>query len=248
MSRLIRLYPAAWRARYEAEFLDLLEKRPMSPTGWIDLLRGAFDAHVHPQVKGSHSQPWTHRIPGLLAISAGLIWASDVLYLAFWANPEDDWGSLIGISLVLMFGSLPGDYMANHGRRIAIGIGVAVAALFLGRVLPWSVGDGLLNVAAGGAAYLVITGGMLTLAAIRAGIGATARWVILAAAVLVPVALSVPLILGLAAFGPNFTPVFALLAPYGIAWAFAGLKMTIMGAQTLVDLPPLANDPQTQAG
>ena len=29
MSRLLRLYPAAWRERYEAEFIGTLQERPV---------------------------------------------------------------------------------------------------------------------------------------------------------------------------------------------------------------------------
>ena len=47
---LIRLYPAAWRDRYGAEFAALLsERRP----GWLhrlDIVRGAVDARLHPEV------------------------------------------------------------------------------------------------------------------------------------------------------------------------------------------------------
>ena len=50
MSRLLRLYPAAWRMRYESELLDLLEARPPSVPERLDIVRGALDAHLHPQV------------------------------------------------------------------------------------------------------------------------------------------------------------------------------------------------------
>ena len=48
MSMLIRLYPQAWRDRYEAEILDLLEQRTVSLSASVDLIRGAADAHLHP--------------------------------------------------------------------------------------------------------------------------------------------------------------------------------------------------------
>lgn len=50
MSRLLGLYPVAWRSRYEAELLDLLEARPPSLPEQLDIVRGALDAHLHPQV------------------------------------------------------------------------------------------------------------------------------------------------------------------------------------------------------
>ena len=53
MSRLVRLYPAAWRARYEAELLDALTFRPLTLRDRFDLVRGALDARVHPELAGS---------------------------------------------------------------------------------------------------------------------------------------------------------------------------------------------------
>jgi hypothetical protein len=46
---LVRLYPAAWRARYGEEFLALLADRPLGPSLLIDVLAGAVDAWVAPQ-------------------------------------------------------------------------------------------------------------------------------------------------------------------------------------------------------
>lgn len=51
MSRLVGLYPTAWRDRYEEEFLALLAEEPPAGIGdRIDLIRGAVDARLHPQV------------------------------------------------------------------------------------------------------------------------------------------------------------------------------------------------------
>ena len=51
MTRLVDLYPVAWRARYEDEFLALLAERPPVTIGdRFDLIRGALDARLHPQV------------------------------------------------------------------------------------------------------------------------------------------------------------------------------------------------------
>ena len=54
MSRLIALYPAPWRARYEDEFLALLAERPPQSVGErLDIVRGAIDARLHPQLPGA---------------------------------------------------------------------------------------------------------------------------------------------------------------------------------------------------
>ena len=41
---LLRLYPQAWRERYEAEMLPLLEEHDLILATRFDLMRGAFDA------------------------------------------------------------------------------------------------------------------------------------------------------------------------------------------------------------
>src|SRR5258706_13024108 len=46
MARLVRLYPAAWRARYGAEYVALLEAQPASPWIVLEVVYGALDAHV----------------------------------------------------------------------------------------------------------------------------------------------------------------------------------------------------------
>jgi nitrite reductase/ring-hydroxylating ferredoxin subunit len=47
---LLRVYPRAWRDRYAAEVGALLAERGVRLADLIDLLRGALDAHVSPQV------------------------------------------------------------------------------------------------------------------------------------------------------------------------------------------------------
>jgi len=41
---LVRLYPPAWRRRYEDEFLAVLESRGAGPSVSLDITLGAFDA------------------------------------------------------------------------------------------------------------------------------------------------------------------------------------------------------------
>ena len=50
MSALVRLYPRAWRDRYGVELEDLVSYRPLGLSGSIDLVRGALDAHRHPEL------------------------------------------------------------------------------------------------------------------------------------------------------------------------------------------------------
>ncbi len=50
MSELIRFYPRAWRARYGDELTDLVGDGALGIAASIDLLRGAVDAHRHPEL------------------------------------------------------------------------------------------------------------------------------------------------------------------------------------------------------
>lgn len=48
-TRLLRLYPRAWRERYGEEFAALLGERPASPRDTFDIVLGALDAHLRPR-------------------------------------------------------------------------------------------------------------------------------------------------------------------------------------------------------
>jgi len=47
---LVRLYPRAWRERYEEEFVAMLEQGPVSTKDVFDVALGAADAWLRPQV------------------------------------------------------------------------------------------------------------------------------------------------------------------------------------------------------
>jgi hypothetical protein len=82
----VALYPYAWRARYAAELEGLLEVREVSFGTFLDLVRGAVDAHVNPRgVIGSPRQ----RMRGSLAAAAGCWVATLVLGAGFAKATED---------------------------------------------------------------------------------------------------------------------------------------------------------------
>jgi hypothetical protein len=83
---LLRLYPSRWRQRYEEEVGALVNDDPLSLGAILDLLRGAFDAHIHPELgapslvgsTGSGQVPLAPPSPsspvaGLLRVFLGLI-------------------------------------------------------------------------------------------------------------------------------------------------------------------------------
>ncbi len=57
MRWLLRLYPAAWRERYEEEFCALLDECPSNLSVIVDLLLGALDAHLSPQLDNRRTAP-----------------------------------------------------------------------------------------------------------------------------------------------------------------------------------------------
>ncbi len=240
MSWIVRLYPRAWRDRYEGEFLALLADRPPSAADVVDAARGAVDAHLHPQF--NEPQPWTHRLPGLFALGGGLIWAAAAGFVA--ADAAERAWNLYPVAVVLMFASLPGDYLMVHGRRLAVGLGVVAVGALLFNVMPWPVGTLALLVA-----YVVALGGMLTLVAIRAGIGPRERWILLAATIAAQLVAFLPITIGLVTVdGPwDVIAILAFLVPFGLAWAFIGLRLAIRGAPTIVDPPVITSQPEASA-
>ena len=52
-SALLRLYPRAWRRRYGAEMDAMLADERLTLRTLVDLLAGAIDARVNPQLRGA---------------------------------------------------------------------------------------------------------------------------------------------------------------------------------------------------
>ena len=143
MSRLLRLYPRAWRERYGDEFRALLDERPPSLADRLDIVRGALDAHRHPQLATADRDPlaWA---PFAGTVTLGLT----VLVVA--ASPEvtDEYGTyreagggmlVFLISFVLLalgyaagFARLPS--RARAGRAAAV-VGAGCALLLA--LQPW---------------------------------------------------------------------------------------------------------------
>jgi hypothetical protein len=53
---MVRLYPAAWRERYGKEFAKIIADQRLSLGMIIDVLAGAVDAHLHPQVRSKQTE------------------------------------------------------------------------------------------------------------------------------------------------------------------------------------------------
>ena len=180
MTRLIGLYPASWRARYEGELLALLADRPPSLSDRIDLVRGAVDARLHPDLvergTGDGPVPLERRVPGLAAFAGGLVWVLMAVVAAFGLarGEEPDVTALFWIALILMVAGVVGSVAAAHAAAVRRGLVAAGILLGLGLVLPWEVK--FIPVVP----FLLLVGaGMLELAAVRAGLSTVARrWVV----------------------------------------------------------------------
>jgi hypothetical protein len=132
-ARLLRLYPAPWRARYEPEVLALLEEVRLDGRGRLDLVRGALDARLHGSL----------RIPAVAALLAGGLWTVAGTTLAGQPPPPDWPGYTIDVlplTIVAVFAAIPAlvgcwaHRSDSTGRLGALAIQVAV----LGQLL-WAV-------------------------------------------------------------------------------------------------------------
>lgn len=65
---VLRLYPPAWRRRYEPEVLEILALRPINRSARLDLVRGALDAWLHPSRRSL--------VPAVAAITGGGVWTA----------------------------------------------------------------------------------------------------------------------------------------------------------------------------
>ena len=118
MNAILRLYPRAWRARYGDEVEALLDEHPASLLDQLDLIRGALDARLHPQVPGMDVAP-EQEIPmdrkrlGILAAVGGLFW-------------------IIAIASIYVLPTQPPDYYTNWSiAMFALPAGMALIGIAL---------------------------------------------------------------------------------------------------------------------
>ncbi len=121
MKTLLRLYPNAWRVRYEAEVMAVLEQRGSRFADAPDMIRGAVDAHLHPISKvqpilpGSGVPESLHRA-GRSAVVGGLLW-----FLAY-----------VGVYLhALVYTSMNHGIAASEGQGWLMGLLVAPVLLVI---------------------------------------------------------------------------------------------------------------------
>ena len=122
MNTLMHLYPRAWRERYGDELVALLEEHPPTLADLFDLMRGAFDARLHPQVPGASAPgkeiPMNQRLFALMAAAGGVLWmAGFAAWLTSSLNVTGDHSSAIAIPMVALSIALMGIGIGELGSR-----------------------------------------------------------------------------------------------------------------------------------
>lgn len=174
MNRLVRLYPAAWRERYEPEFMELLATRPPGVADRIDIVRGAIDAHLHPQVRSprevrppapAESTVLLVRRLGFGTLAGAGLWVVAWIVVLLGPVRYDGDGAyrdgaaaaplLLG-AVALIAGGLGGQlvHLPHDARLARFGAGLALPFTLLWGIQPWLLWAGVLMV--GGLAILAV--------------------------------------------------------------------------------------------
>jgi len=223
---LLRLYPEAWRARYGGEFADLLEARPPALRDRLDIVTGAIDARLHPQVGTSAPMERVvtaaDRWLALAAVATGALLGTWTTLVAI-AAPRWGWQVAVSEDVVAMA------YGAGLLGMI-LGIGVLLGLLYRYAGTLTTLGAlGALGSATGFAVGILASGGTPAMVMLLAGSVAMAPWlarslgswriaIVFAGATLALFGAMV----GFAASGGQNTRLLLFLLPYGPAWMLLG--------------------------
>ena len=213
---LIRLYPSAWRDRYEDEFLALLEAVPWTRRVTIDVARGALDAHLHP-VEPS-------LVPGLSAVVGGGLWLLGAAQIAALPVPPDWPGYLIDslplafIAVIALTIAVLGAWFREDGRGGVAGrrFGRLGVVLAVAGHLAWAVALAAALTGIGYGAHVAVASTAAGLGTMMIGLALAAAgdwplaWLILVA----PVLLMVP---------PWLVPSPAAWMAFGAIWIGVGV-------------------------
>jgi hypothetical protein len=205
VSALLRLYPAAWRARYGDEMTALLEERRLGPRDRLDLIRGALDAWLRP--------PTPSRAPMVAALIGGGLWTVVATAVLVQPTPPDWPGYLaeivpLALAAVVFLLVAATACVLRAGEARSRAIGLATSLVLVG-YLAWI---GML-----GATHLGLVGGVpLAAAQALAMVGTIAVGLILIRArdqligfllIAAPVAMLVPWTVTWLAFGAGWTAI-----------------------------------------
>jgi hypothetical protein len=210
-TRIVALYPRAWRARYGDELEALLEAGSIGLRDWIDLLRGALDAHLHP------ARP--SRLPVVAALTASALVTAHAIVLAAQPVPLDWPGyleealPLVILAVVALLPAIVGLWLKLGDADGALGrLGILVA---VGGHLAWLV-------ALLAAAMRVDYGPLTAIAATVAMAGTAALGIALAGRARLPLGV---LLSGAALAG---------VAPPALGWPLFAVAWTAVAATLVV--------------
>lgn len=231
---LLRLYPGAWRARYGEEFAELLAARPPRLRDRWDIVAGALDARLHPQVgqgvPSSAPMPRDRSAGGLVVVAGMLLTAWAVIGAMFMGPGEDP--------------TVQRMLAASFTSGLAGSLLLAVALLLIASRYDWSIGApgavggvltgaGLVFSSLGGgvAALLLLVGGTVLLAwRLRGRLVGTMPALVLTATTM----LVVGAFLAVAANDWTDPRPFWLLVLYGPAWMLVGVDLRAPARQLAV--------------
>jgi hypothetical protein len=236
VTALVRLYPRAWRDRYEAEFLGILEARPPSRRDRLDIVRGALDARLHPEIPGRPDAPvptmgaaWRAGGAAIVGGVAILAWTGLVLReFKGWDTgpPENAW--LFALLSAVAFLSLAASHVllavaGGSSMRRAGWPGASIAA----------VSYAFAAVGAGSAIAFGLIGSVLLFGALAGRtIPAWLSAILVGASVLLFGAM-----LGFTSSDGQYVGLFAFGAPFGFAWMLVGLVVIRRGVPSRATLP-----------
>jgi len=151
MSRLLRLYPRAWRDRYGDEFVELIREKPPTSLDTFDVMRGALDAWLHPQIVGQTPSraPGGARLARLAragAIAGGGLWIAGGLAMNSLPIDPDLGYKNSGMAVLVIVAAMVVTALAALATAglpaVSRYAGIAALAILLGAVLtamPWPV-------------------------------------------------------------------------------------------------------------
>lgn len=164
MTRLLQLYPRPWRDRHGDEMDALLVARAPGLRGRLDIVRGALDAHLHPELvpgpDGSFGvRPDTaRRRLGVATMAGATLWVLAWALAGTGPMVTDEHGTyrdggaamlpylaslwLLVFGIAGHIGRLPAD-----GRITRIGAFAAMGGLALWSFGPWILAAGIVGIA-----------------------------------------------------------------------------------------------------
>lgn len=245
MRALLALYPRAWRRRYAAEFAALLDEQRPSPGLVLDVVLGAIDAHLDPQLADEGETSLRRRMKDVVmkslrsstaltvaAVAAsvgGLILAGVAAATA--VRPEgwsgayrqtDDLGPYVLASVVFIAVAAAALSRSGLARGTSGLVGAGLSGLGTAAVLvviPYAAATGSL----GSLWWVVFLGFLLVVA------GSVMTGAALAAARTIPAPTAYTLIATALAFlFFNTEDARAWLGvPFGLAWSWVGLSVLL---------------------